>query len=214
MSRELTDLPFANRLESAKHLQVDGEYDCAFFDEISPSGPDARNAMFTECAFRSVSVENGQMQSSRFHDVWLHGVRFTGSDLTDSIWRDAEVVDGAWSGVMASGMELRRVVFHGCKLDSVNFRGAVLMKVEFVDCVLRHLDISGAKFDEVSFPGSRIEGLTVRQTQLRKVDFRGAQGIGTIEGVEWLKGAIIAAGQLTDLAPAFAAEIGIVVDNE
>lgn len=31
----------------------------------------------------------------------MHGVRFTGTDMADADWLDAEVIEGAWSGVEA-----------------------------------------------------------------------------------------------------------------
>ncbi|MGI5219744.1 pentapeptide repeat-containing protein [Nocardia sp. CA-290969] len=212
MPRELTDLSFAKWLEpAAAGLEVDREYDCARFDDVVFTDADLRNTLFGQCAFRSVTVAGGVGGGARFTDCWLHGVRFTGTEMPDSAWMDAELIEGAWSGVEASGAELRRVVFHGCKLDSVNFRNARLTKVEFVDCVLRHVDFGNAKLSEVSFPGSEISALMVRNAQLKKVDFRRAQSIGIAEGVESLRGALVTPAQVLDLAPTLAAAVGLVV---
>ncbi|MFR9749750.1 pentapeptide repeat-containing protein [Nocardia sp. 004] len=214
MPRGLTDLPFTSYLEPAETVCAEGEYDCAQFDGITFTDPDARNARFTECVFRSVRFDQGMMQSARFGAVWMHGVRLTGTDLSDTVWLDAEVIEGAFSGVEAAGAELRRVVFHGCKLDSVNLRGAELASVSFVDCVVRHLDIGDANVSKVSFPGSEIAGLSLRHARLTKVDFRGARSITVADGVEALKGAIVTSGQVMELAPAFAASIGLTVEDE
>lgn len=211
MPRELAELPFAPWLEPAGAPDPEGEYDCARFEDTVLTDPDFRTAVFGQCAFRSVHVDRGVAGGARFADVWLHGVRFTGTDMPDAAWLDAEVIEGAWSGVEASGAELRRVVFHNCKLDSVNFRNARLSKVRFVDCVLRHVDIDGAKLAEVSFPGCEISALTVRNAQLKKVDFREAHSIGIAEGVESLRGALVTPGQLLDLAPALGAAVGLIV---
>lgn len=211
MPRELADLPFAQWLRPVDSLDVEREYACARFDDTVLTEPDLRNTVFGECAFRSVQIDRGVAAGVRFADVWLHGVRFTGTDMPDAAWLDAEVIEGAWSGVEASGAELRRVEFHDCKLDSVNFRNARLTKVRFVDCVLRHVDFGSAKLSEVSFPGSEISALTVRNAQLKKVDFRQAQSIGIAEGVESLRGALVTPGQLFDLAPTLAAAVGLIV---
>ncbi|WP_327147307.1 pentapeptide repeat-containing protein [Nocardia sp. NBC_01329] len=214
MPRELTDLPFANLLEPAGEIDIEGEYDCLLFDNTVLSDPDARHTVFDQCAFRSAHLDGGSARGARFSEVWLHGVRITGTDLADAVWMDTEVVEGAWSGVEASGAELRRVEFHNCKLDSVNFRGANLTKVRFVDCVLRHVDFGGAKLNEVDFPGSEISALVVRDARLTKVDFRGAAALRVDEGVDALRGAIVTPGQLLDLAPAFAASVGLLVQPE
>lgn len=213
MRRELADLPFANWLIPADALQVEGEYDCAHFEGVVWAEADARNASFNECAFRSVTLDNGLAQSARFNAVWMHGVRFIATDLSDVTWMDVEVIQGAFAGVEASGAELRRVAFHNCKFDSLNLRGATLTKVEFSECVLRHVDFGDAKLNEVSFPGSEIEGLVVRHAELKKVDFRQARNIGISDGVEALKGAMVTPNQLMDLAPAFAAAVGLIVKD-
>ncbi|MFI5720509.1 pentapeptide repeat-containing protein [Nocardia sp. NPDC051750] len=211
MSRTLADLPFARWLEPAGALDADREYDCALFDETALTEPDLRTTVFGQCAFRSVTVDRGVAGGARFADVWLQGVRFTGTEMPDSAWMDAELIEGAWSGVEASGAELRRVEFHNCKLDSVNFRNARFTKVRFVDCVLRHVDFGSAKLSEVSFPGSEIAELTVRNAQLKKVDFRAAHSIGIADGVESLRGALVTPAQLMDLAPTLAAAVGLIV---
>ncbi|MFI1464221.1 pentapeptide repeat-containing protein [Nocardia carnea] len=213
MPRELADLPFAPWLEPVGDLDVEREYDCARFEDMVLAEPDLRSTVFGQCAFRSVHIDHGVAGGARFADVWLHGVRFTGTDMPDAAWMDAEVIDGAWSGVESSGAELRRVVFHNCKLDSVNFRNARLTKVRFVDCVLRHVDFGSAKLSEVSFPGSEVSALTVRNAQLKKVDFRRAHSIGIADGVESLRGALVTPGQLLDLAPTLAAAVGLVVEE-
>lgn len=214
MPRELTDLPFANLLEPAGEIGAEGEYDCLLFDDTVLSDPDVRHTVFDQCAFRSVQLDGGSARAAQWREVWLHGVRFTGTDLADAVWLDAEVIEGAWSGVEASGAELRRVEFRNCKLDSVNFRGANLTKVRFVDCLLRHVDFGGATLSEVDFPGSEISALVVRDARLAKVDFRGAQALRVDRGVDALRGAIVTPGQLLDLAPAFAASVGLLVQPE
>ncbi|MGW5753597.1 pentapeptide repeat-containing protein [Nocardia rhamnosiphila] len=214
MPRKLTDLPFANLLEPAGAIAREGEYDCLRFDDAVLTAPDAAHTVFDQCTFRPVQVDGGSLRGARFTEAWLHGMRITGTDLADAAWMDAEIVEGAWSGVEASGTELRRVEFHNCKLDSINFRGAALTKVRFVDCVLRHVDFGGATLNEVDFAGSEISALVVRDARLTKVDFRGAQALRVAEGVTALRGAIVTPDQLLDLAPAFAASVGLLVQPE
>ena len=67
--------------------------------------------------------------------------------------------------------------------------GARLERVSFVDCELRGADFSAAT--------------------LRDVDLRGAVRFEPAGGVDRLAGAVIAPGQLLDLAPLFAAQLGI-----
>lgn len=78
---------------------------------------------------------------------------------------------------------------------------------------LRHVDFGSAKLSEVSFPGSQVSASTVRNAQLKKVDFRRAHSIGIADGVESLRGALVTPGQLLDLAPTLAAAVGLVVQE-
>jgi len=125
---ELADLPFAGALRPHQGgLALGEDYDCAHFDQVTFDGADAANSRFLECAFTQVSFQGGQLRRSRFTDVWLRDVRLTGTDLAETEWTDATLVASAAAGAEAFGARLRRVTFHGCKLDSVNFRDADLI---------------------------------------------------------------------------------------
>ncbi|WP_327140697.1 pentapeptide repeat-containing protein [Nocardia sp. NBC_01327] len=213
MPRELADLSFARHLVEHDEIGMEGEYDCALFEGLQLDEVQARGAQFTECAITAGTVSGGTMRHARFNDVWIHGTQWIRTDLSDSSWLDTELVMNAFSGVEAFGARLRRVRFYNCKFDSVNLRGAHLNDVSFVDCVLRHIDISEAKLTAVSFPGSEVQALSMRKAELKKVDLRSARYLNVSDGVEALAGATITSTQLLDLAPTFAAAIGIVVKD-
>ena len=61
-------------------------------------------------------------------------------------------------------------------------------RVTFVDCTVDELDITGATLTAVDLSGARLRSLI---------------------GVESLRGAIIGEGQLLDLAPLLAAQLGL-----
>ncbi|MEU8967624.1 pentapeptide repeat-containing protein, partial [Streptomyces sp. NPDC048491] len=73
-----------------------------------------------------------------------------------------------------------------------DFGGASLVRVEFHGCELRGADFTGAR--------------------LKDVDLRGATLLDIARGVERLAGAVISPSQLLDLAPAFAAQVGVRVE--
>ncbi|MFI9504017.1 pentapeptide repeat-containing protein [Nocardia sp. NPDC052566] len=211
MPNKLEDLPYARYLTPFEgELEPEGEYECA---QISGVFEDAHigYARFSESAFTGVVATRGSMRFAQFADVWLRDVRWVGTDVSDTAWRDSEMIAGALSGVDLAGSQLRRLRFEGCKFDSVNFRKSNLRDVEFVDCVLRHADFADASLTNVRFPGSILDEITLSRAELTKVDLRGAHAIGIAEGMEALRGATITPGQLMDLAPAFARHFGIVV---
>jgi uncharacterized protein YjbI with pentapeptide repeats len=210
--RELADLPYAAALRPhTGGLAPDGNYDTARFSDVAFDEPSAANARFLECAFTQVSFQGGQLKRGRFTDVWLRDVRLTGVDLAETEWLDATVIAAAAAGISAIGARLRRVAFHGCKLDSVNFRGAMLTEVAFDDCLLRHVDFGGAKLTRTAFPRSRLSRCEFTGARLDRVDLRGAE-LGITIGPDSLRGAIISAAQLMDIAPLLAENLGITVD--
>ncbi|WP_227999993.1 pentapeptide repeat-containing protein [Nocardia australiensis] len=212
MPRELEDLPYARYLKAVEGpLEPEGDYECVRLSDADIDDVDLGHARFSESAFTSVAFNRGSMRYSRFSDVWVRNVRWVGTELADTSWQDAELIDGVLAGVDLGGSHLRRVRFEGCKFDSVNFRRAKLRDVSFVDCVLRHPDFGDAELTNVTFPGTMLQGLLLSRARLKKFDLRDAVGVGIADGIDALRGATISHSQLLDLAPDFARAIGIVV---
>jgi len=209
--RELADLPYAAHLAPGR-LDGAAEYDTAHFDRTDLDGPDASGARFLECAFTGVSVQGGRFRRSRFIDVWLDSTRMVLSDFAETQWSDVTFISGTMAGVQAFGSRLNRVVFAGCKLDSVNFRDAELTGVMFSDCLLREADFGGAVLTRTAFTASRLAGVDFSRARLDQVDLRGSE-LGLTVGSDPLRGAIISTGQLTAIAPVLAESLGIVVDD-
>jgi uncharacterized protein YjbI with pentapeptide repeats len=99
------------------------------------------------------------------------------------------------------------------KLDFLNLRGATLQDVVFQDCLLGEVDVTDAGLTDVDFGGSRVDSLTVRNATLARVDLSGAT-LQTLSGLDHLRGAIVSAAQLLDLAPLLADHLGIVVRDD
>lgn len=213
-ARELSDLPYYQHLAAhSGELEPGGEYDVAHFADEEFDDLEVGNVTFTECAFSGTIFSGGTFRGAKFNDVWLHNVRVVGSSLAESRWLDAEIRDGAWSGVEQFSASLRRVVFAGCKLDSVNFRAAVFDDVTFDHCTLLDVDFSGAHMSTVRFPGSAVRGARFREASMSDVDFRGASELGVHDGFQSLSGAVIDSGQLIEIAPALASALGITVND-
>jgi len=212
--RELADLPYGRHLDPFHgELDREGDYNTIHFEGDEFEEGEGGNSRFTECAFTQVAFIGGAYRRARFNDVWLHTVRWVGTDLVETVWLDAEVIASALSGVQMFSSELRRMTFFNCKFDSVNFRTATLQAVSFVDCLLRDIDFGGATLTVVTFAGSALDEVRFGKARLQKVDLRGATSLGIRDGVEALQGATITTMQLLDLAPMFAQAIGVTVQD-
>jgi uncharacterized protein YjbI with pentapeptide repeats len=207
-------LPFAGRLEPGpQHLEPEGDHSWRQFDGLLLENLDAGGSRFEECAFTSVTVTGGRMRGSRLREVWWHDVRLVGVDLVDGDWMDVAVRSGVLAGVELFGSRWHRVVLQGCKLDSVNLRDATLREVSFVDCLLRDVDLAGGALTDVQFPGTQVRGLRLDGARLARVDLRSVVELDIASGHAALRGAVIDSGQLAELAPYLATEIGLTVDD-
>ncbi|WP_436771677.1 pentapeptide repeat-containing protein [Yinghuangia sp. YIM S09857] len=212
--RRFGELPYAHRLEPYEgEVDRDGSYDSAHFDGAEWEDVDGGGSGFTECAFTAAALTRGRYRRTRFDDVWLEGVRIVGADLAESSWLDCEFTSGLLAGLQLHGSQLRRVVFHNCKFDSVNLRAAALRDVAFANCLLRDVDFGGATLTGVSFPGSTLDGVSLEKATLAKVDLREAAGLRLTAGLDALRGATISSLQLLELAPGLAGVLGITVDD-
>jgi uncharacterized protein YjbI with pentapeptide repeats len=209
--RQLADLPWAAALRPHPGgVQPDGEYDGAHFDTAEWDDPDAASAVFIECALTGVSVRDGRLRQARFTSAWLADVQLAGTDLARTSWQDTVFERSVAAGAQLFGSVLRRVTFRGCKLDGVNFRDAALTDVRFENCLLRGTDFGGARLTRTAFADCKLVQADFTKAVLDRADLRSSE-LDIIAGPGSLRGAIIAPGQLTAIAPALAESLGITV---
>jgi uncharacterized protein YjbI with pentapeptide repeats len=209
---EVSDLAYGHLLTPHEgELETEAFYETELFDGFDAEGDDAGEARFSECAFRSASLADVRLRRCRFSDVWFGGCRVVGSDLAHTGWLDVTMTSTVLAGVEAFDAELRRMVFHGAKLNSVNLRGARMREVVFENCVLDDVDFTGASLTDVRFPDSALRGVRIARSTLKKVDLRGATALEFADGYDALNGAIIDSVQLVTMAPLLAQALGITV---
>ncbi|MEV4504688.1 pentapeptide repeat-containing protein [Streptomyces klenkii] len=210
-----TVLPYAQHLEPfTGELEQAGAYEWLHFDGSAFQDAEAGSSLFSQSALFSATFDRGRRRRSRFDEVWLHTVRLVGTHLAETTWLDGECTACIFAGTEIHGSEMRRVVFHQCKFDSVNLRATSLKDVVFVDCLLCDVDFSGAELADVSFPGSTLDRARFGRAVLTRVDLREAAALGIASGIGSLSGAMISTAQLFDLAPALAQHVGLTVKDD
>ncbi|MCX5311615.1 pentapeptide repeat-containing protein [Streptomyces sp. NBC_00154] len=193
-------------------LEPDGDYDGVRFEGVDfadGSGPGAR---FMDCALEGCGLDRTELVRARFIDSVLTGVRGVGTDLAGASLRDVEVVDARLGGVQLHGAVLERVHVRGGKIDYLNLRKARLTDVVFESCVLSEPDFGDAQLVRVEFRDCVLKRADFSSARMDAVDLRTAAELDIARGVERLAGAVISPMQLMELAPAFAAQIGVRVE--
>jgi uncharacterized protein YjbI with pentapeptide repeats len=189
---------------------ADGDYEQLEQTGLELTDVSAPGARFLDCSLSASVIAGGDLEGSTWRGGGLRQVRFVGTQLARSVWHGLELEGCALSGVELFGARLRKVVFRGGLLQGVNLRQARLEDVVFEDCVLRDVDLGAANLQRVSFPGCRIERIDLAGMTARQMDVRGAQ-LGISRGLDRLRGVVIDHGQLMELAPMLAAELGLEV---
>lgn len=189
------------------------------------------NADLESVRFAHLDLAELGLSGARLDGVHLTDVAAAESDLTGAVlsevhldqvnlpvvraarsqWRDVQLT-GRLGSFEAYETGWRSVQFVGCKLNFVNLRGAELVDVAFTDCVIDELDLLGATANRVRLSNTHVTHLNVRQAKFRDLDLRGAD-LEELEGLTDLRGATVTPQQLTLLAPLFAAQIGLNVED-
>jgi uncharacterized protein YjbI with pentapeptide repeats len=202
-------LPGLRPYEGAAGLAAEEDYEGLEFDGCDFTGAVAPAASFLECAVRRSVLDEARLPRAQVLDSVLDGVRGVGTDLSGARLRDVEIRDARLGGVRLGGATLTRVVVRGGKIDYLNLRQVELKDVAFVGCVLVEPDFGGARLERVSFEDCDVRGADFTQATLREVDLRGAARLEVARGADRLAGAVITPGQLLDLAPVLAAQLGL-----
>jgi uncharacterized protein YjbI with pentapeptide repeats len=188
------------------------DYDGIEFADLDLTGSAAPGAHFLDCVLRRCVLDEAGLKRVRIVDSLLDGVRGVGTVLGEAQLRDVEIRDARLGGVQLFGATLTRVLVRGGKIDCLNLRQSRLLDVAFVGCVLIEPDFGGARCERVSFEECEVRGADLGGVTLKDVDFRGAARFEPVRGVDRLAGAVITPTQLLDLAPRFAAEMGVRVE--
>ncbi|RLL67472.1 pentapeptide repeat-containing protein [Streptomyces sp. Z26] len=201
------------RPHDADALRPDGDHDGASFTDLDLDCADGGGSTFLECALRGCSLNGTRLTRARLLDSELTGVRGVGTELAGAEIRDVELTDARLGGTQLHGARLTRVVVRGGKIDFLNLRQSTLTDVAFEGCVLVEPDLAGARLERVSFTDCALRGVDLSGATLRDVDLRGVAELDIAAGFDRLAGAVVSTVQLMDLAPAFAAQLGVRVED-
>ena len=164
------------------------------------------------CQFTGVSAHEADWKSTRLVESTFERLNVPVVRAPRGVWRDLRF-DGARLGsVEAYETSWHAVQFVACKLDFVNLRAAELLDVAFTDCIIDEIDLMETTARRVAFHNTRVARLNLQDAQLEHVDLRGAD-VEEINGLDGLRGATITPTQLALLAPLFAHEHGITIQE-
>ncbi len=191
-------------------LEANGDYDAVHFAGLDFAGQAADDAAFLGCHIERCALDGVSMRRARISECRLDELGAASLDAADSVWRDTLVTVRRVGALLSTGGSWTSVRVRGGRLDLVDLSGAKLTGVAFDGCVMGELDLGTVEARDLSFEGCEIELLDVTGARLLRTDLTGAS-IGSVRGVEGLRGATVTPEQLIGLAPLLAAQLGIKV---
>jgi uncharacterized protein YjbI with pentapeptide repeats len=176
--------------------------------ESDLAGTSAAGGRITGCRLSGVSLAGARLRSLRLVDVVLSDCDLSNADLTGASLNRVRFERCRMTGLVGVSWEASQVVLRGCKLDLASFHRGVFRGVEFEDCVLDDADLAASWLRETRFASSRLVRVGIDDARLSGVDFRGSvlEPAGDLTA---LRGAVIDALQLVELAPLLARGLGI-----
>jgi uncharacterized protein YjbI with pentapeptide repeats len=161
--------------------------------DVDLSGAKLDRLELEDGSIKHSNLGNLRSQSCSFHRVEIEACRLTGATLVEPRLLDVVFRNSPIDLSSFRFGHLNRVRFEGCRLVEADFQAVSAKACTFVDC-----DLSGAQLSQGTFAGSA---------------FRGCRLDG-VHGLEALKGAQMAWGDVMELATALAASIGIEVRDD
>lgn len=191
-------------------FERDGDYDAVAFTDCDLREQNGGNSRLTDCLFERCQADGLALRQARLSDCLVNEMTAASLDLTESVWRDCVLSGGRFGALTLAGASLTRVRLRGVKLDFLNLRDAKVEGMVFENCLLGELDAGSARLSDVALEGGRVDNLVLHHSTLQRVDLS-RTALHRLGGAESLRGAIVSAAQLMDLAPLLADHLGLTV---
>lgn len=191
-------------------LEEGAEYDAVDFTGHTLGPSSAAGARFLGCRLERCGLDDVRFDGSRFAESRLADLTATAIVAGETTWRDTLISGLRVGAFMASGSTWDLVRFRSVKANLLDLRGARLANVVLEDCEIGELDLGGGDVRALRVDRSSIEVLSVEGAHLADVDLVGAV-LAVVRGIAGLRGATLSTVQLLELAPQFAASLGISV---
>lgn len=182
----------------AARLELTGTVDLAY-------------ASLEQCTV-SADADSVDLQGSTVIDVEISGARIASLRLRDASIRRLRIVGGRIGTLDLSGARIDELLIDDVRIDYLNMGGARAVDVEVSNCGIRTLDMPQADLTRVRFSESRSDEVDPRGLRAKDVDLRGLDTLAFLDANS-LRGTTLSGFQVQQLAPLFAAGLGIQVKD-
>jgi len=208
------ELPAQLRPAAIESLQHDADIAEVELAGASLQSQSARGVTFQDSILAGVVLAGSRLEHLRITDAVLRGCDLANVHARGAAFKGVLLEDDRLTGIALAQSTLTDVAFRGCRIELASFAGSRLERVSFEDCQLAHTDFLEAKLDAVRFEGCDLTEADIRGARLKRCELERSTLSG-LRGVESLRGAAMAWGDIIEMAGVWAAALGIeVLDPE
>ncbi|WP_314424921.1 pentapeptide repeat-containing protein [uncultured Microbacterium sp.] len=172
---------------------------------------DLAHASLEQCRI-SADADSVDLSGATLIDVEIVDARIASIRLRDASIRRLRIAGGRLGTLDLSGARIDELAIHGVRIDYLNLGGARAVDVEVSDCGIRTLDMPQAELTRVRFSESTSDEVDPRGIRAKDVDLRGLDARSYLDANS-LRGTTLSGFQVQQLAPLFAAGLGIQVKD-
>lgn len=145
-------------------------------------------------------------------DVSLNDVRAASMPMRNASIRRLRITGGRIGTLDLSAARIDELELRDLRVDYLNLGGAKAHDIVIADSAIRTLDLPQAQLTRVSFENARSDEVDPRGLRAKDVDMRGLDAMSFTDANS-LRGVTLTTFQVQQLAPVFAAGIGIQVQD-
>lgn len=170
-----------------------GEFEGRWFEGLNLQGEEIRfkefyACQFTRCSFLETAFRACRFVDCEFTDCDLSLCRVKECTLSNTAFRDSQVVGVNWTE--ASWPEhglLRGIGFYDCAISHSTFLGLSLREIQITGCVAHDVDFAEADLSRASCAGTDFAASRFLHTDLTEADFSGARNYAISPAMNVLK---------------------------
>lgn len=176
--------------------------------ELSGSA-DLAHASLEQCAI-TADADDVDLTGATLIDVEFTAARIASLRMRDASVRRVRISGGRIGTIDLSGARIDELELSDVRIDYLNLGGTRAVDIEVSDCGIRTLDMPQAELTRVRFADTRTDEVDPRGMRAKDVDLRGLDALAFLDANS-LRGTTLTTLQVQQLAPLFAAGLGIEV---
>lgn len=169
---------------------------------------DAAHTAITECAILGASVDSLDLTGATVVDVDVRDLRATALTARSARLRRVRITGGRIGTLDLADADVDELELRGVRIAYLSLAASRVSDLLVADCTIGALDLPQASVSRVSFVDSRADDVDTRGVQAKDLDLRGLEALSFLDPAS-LRGAVLSARQVQELAPALAAALGI-----